>query len=264
MTKKKLFMLYLLVPSIALVALESYPFVYSDNEILNTLYKVIATRTVGCLVFIPLSIYMGYNIFGITKRNRAKTLAFVLIPLAVVVNNLPIIGLTTGAAYVTEPKWFIAVFALESLMIGMFEEFAFRGVLFPYVLENRRSSAKSIFWATVISSSAFGAVHLLNLFAGAGIGGVILQVGYSFLIGGMCAIVLLYTRCIWICVALHAIYDFCGYMIPTLGDGIIWDPVTVAITSILGVIALIAMVGWLFKITPERVNDLYKNNATPE
>ena len=137
MTKKRLFMLYLLIPSIALVVLESYPFVYSDNEILNTLYKVIATRTVGCLVFIPLSIYMGYNIFGITKRNRAKTLAFVLIPLAVVVNNLPIIGLLSGAAYVTEPKWFIAVFALESLMIGMFEEFAFRGVLFAYVLENK-------------------------------------------------------------------------------------------------------------------------------
>ena len=90
MTKKKLFMRYLLVPSTILVLLESYPFVYSDNEILNTLYKVIATRTVGCLVFVPLSIYMGYNIFGITNKDRAKTLAWVLIPLAVVINNLPI------------------------------------------------------------------------------------------------------------------------------------------------------------------------------
>lgn len=263
MTKKRLFMLYLLIPSIALVVLESCPIIYSDNEILNSLYKVIVTRSVGCLVFIPLSIYMGYNIFGITRRSRAKTLAFVLIPLAVVVNNLPIIGLLSGAAYVTEPGWFIAIFALEALMIGMFEEFAFRGVLFPYILENRRSSTKSIFWATVISSSAFGAVHLLNLFAGAGIGGVMLQVGYSFLIGGMCAIVLLYTRCIWICVALHAIYDFCGYLIPTLGDGIIWDTATVIITTVLGIVALISMLWWLFKITPERVDDLYKNNATP-
>lgn len=256
MSKRKLFMLYLLIPSIALVVLETFPIVYSDNEILDSLIKVIVTRAVGCLVFIPLAVYMGYNIFGLTSKSRCKTLFCVLVPLAVVVNNLPIIGLLSGNAYITEPISFIPVFAIETLMIGAFEEFAFRGVLFPFILENRRESTKSIFWATVISSSAFGAVHLLNLFAGAGIGGVLLQVGYSFLIGGMCAIVLLYTRCIWICVLLHSIYDFCGYLVPTLGDGVIWDPITVIITSILGTFALIFMTLWLLKIKPDRVNEL--------
>lgn len=264
MNKRRLFMLYLLIPSIALVVLETFPIMYSSNTVLDPLIKVIVTRAVGCLVFIPLSVYMGYNIFGITSRKRSKILLCTLVPLAVVVNNLPIIGLLSGNAYITEPLSFIPIFALETIMIGMFEEFAFRGVLFPYILENRRASTKSIFWATVISSSAFGAVHLLNIFAGAGIGGVLLQVGYSFLIGGMCAIVLLYTRCIWICVALHAIYDFCGYLVPTLGDGIIWDPMTVIVTSVLGVFALIFMTVWLFKIKPERVNELYSINAAPQ
>ena len=257
-------MLYLLIPSAALVFLESYPIVYSSNTVLDPLIKVIVTRAVGCLVFIPLSVYMGYNIFGLTSNNRTKIILCSLVPLAVVVNNLPIVGLLTKNAYITEPLTFIPVFALEALMIGMFEEFAFRGVLFLYILENRKSSTKSIFWATVISSSAFGAVHLLNLLAGAGVGGVLLQVGYSFLIGGMCAIVLLYTRCIWLCVALHAIYDFCGYLVPTLGDGIIWDPITITITTILGLFALIFMTVWLLKIDPAQVNELYKNNATPE
>lgn len=263
MNKRKLFLLYLIFPSVALVLLETFPIVFSDNPVLDPLIKVIVTRLVGCLVFIPLSIYMGYNIFGLTTINRTKVLLCVLVPLAVVVNNLPIIGLMTGAAYLIQPKSFIIVFALETLMIGMFEEFAFRGVLFPYILENRTTSTKSIFWATVISSSAFGAVHLLNIFAGAGIGGVILQVGYSFLIGGMCAIVLLYTRCIWICVALHAIYDFCGFLVPTLGEGVIWDLITVIMTALLGVFALVFMVIWLLRINPARVNELYKNkNAT--
>jgi hypothetical protein len=98
------------------------------------------------------------------------------------------------------------------------------------------------------------------LLSGAGAGGVFLQVGYSFLIGGMCAIVLLYTRCIWLCIALHAIYDFCGFMIPTLGEGIIWDTATVAITSILGVFALVFMVLWLKKITPEQVEEIFVKN----
>ncbi|MGM9641875.1 MAG: lysostaphin resistance A-like protein [Eubacteriales bacterium] len=201
---------------------------------------------------------MGYNIFGLTKVKRRKVLLCTLVPLAVVVNNLPIIGLLSGNAYIVKPCWYIAVFAVESLFIGLFEEFAFRGVLLPYILERRRSDAKSIFWATLISSAAFGAVHIFNLFVGAGFGGVILQIGYSFLIGGMCAIVLLYTRCIWLCVALHAIYDFCGFLVPKLGEGVIWDPVTVTLTAVLGVFAFVFMLIWLLRITPERVDELYK------
>ena len=264
MNKKNLFTVLMLVASIALVVLELFPITYSEDETLNSLYKVIATRAVGSIVFIPLTMYMGYNVFGLTKKNRLSVLLCTLIPLAVVVNNLPIIGLITGAAYLTKPSYYIVVFALETFLIGLFEEFAFRGVLLPYVLEKRRSTKMSIFWATVISSAAFGAIHLFNLFAGAGIGGVILQVGYSFLIGGMCAIVLLYTRCIWICVLLHAIYDFCGYLVPTLGDGIIWDPATVVITAILGVFALIFMLVWLLKIDPQRVNELYKDKTASD
>ena len=259
-SSKKLFGALLLIPSAILLLLEIKPIDLFEDQVLNQMVQIILTRTMGSLVFVPLCIYMGYNVFGLTKRNRTKTLLCTLIPLAVVVNNFPIIGVISGSAYVTKPHWYIAVFALESLMIGVFEEFAFRGVLFPYILENRRSSSLSIFKATVISSAAFGAVHLFNLLSGGGVGGVLLQVGYSFLIGGMCAIVLLYTRSIWICVALHAIYDFCGFMIPTLGTGIIWDPVTVAFTSILGIFALVFMVLWLKKITPEQVEEIYAKN----
>ena len=259
---KLLWIIILAIPSLILLYLELFPPQYSEDNVLNDILRILVTRSVGCFVFIPLSIYLGYNIFGLTKKSRYKQLLCTLVPLAGVINNFPIIGVLSGAAYVTTPKWYIVIFALESLSIGMFEEFAFRGVLFPYVLEDRRSSGKSIFWATVISSAVFGGIHLFNLFAGGSPGAVILQVGYSFLIGGMCAIVLLYTRCIWICVALHAIYDFCGYMIPTLGSGIIWDTATVVITSILGVFALIFMLLWLHKITPERAEELYRKNAS--
>ncbi len=257
---RRLFGAFLLIPSAILLLLEIKPIELFEDLVINQMVQIILTRTMGSLVFVPLCIYMGYNVLGLTKTNRRKNLLKTLVPLAVVVNNFPIIGVLTGAAYVTKPHWYIVVFALESFMIGLFEEFAFRGVLFPYILENRRKSSSSIFKATVISSAAFGAVHLFNLLSGGSVGGVLLQVGYSFLIGGMCAIVLLYTRCIWICVALHAIYDFCGFMIPTLGTGIIWDPLTVTITAVLGVFALIFMVLWLKKITPEQVEEIYTKN----
>lgn len=250
--------------SAALLVLELLPIEYSEDATLAYLYKVIVTRAVGCLVFIPLAVYMGYNIFGLTGKKRGAVLLCTLVPLAVVVNNLPIIGLISGAAYLTKTIDYVAVFAVESLMIGFFEEFAFRGVLLPYVLEKRRKTTASIFKATVISSAAFGAIHIFNLFSGADPGGVLLQIGYSFLIGGMCAIVLLYTRCIWICVALHAIYDFCGYLVPTLGEGVIWDAVTVTITAILGLVAFVFMLIWLLRIKPDRVDELYNLKKASE
>lgn len=258
--RKNWFGILLAIPSIALVILETTNPIYSADTVMNGLLRVIITRSVGCLVFIPMAIRMKYNVFGFAKENVFKVLLCTLVPLAVVVNNFPIIGVLSGNAYVTASNLHIVVFAIEALAIGLFEEFAFRGVLFPFILENHTSTRKSIFWATVIASAAFGGVHIFNLFAGAGVGGVLLQVGYSFLIGGMCAIVLLHTRCIWICVLLHAIYDFCGYLIPTLGEGIIWDTVTVTITSVLGVFALIFMLVWLSRVTPENVNKLYPSS----
>lgn len=255
--KKHWFGLLLVIPSAILVLLETVRFTYSEDPVLNNMIQVILTRFVGCFVFVPLAIYMGYNILSLTKENRGKALLYTIVPLLVVINNFPIIGVISGNAFVTAPDWYIAVFALESLMIGLFEEFAFRGVLLPFILENHVSSRKSIFCATVVSSAAFGGIHIFNLFAGAGVGGVLLQVGYSFLIGGMCSIVLLHTRCIWICVLLHSIYDFCGFLIPTLGEGIIWDPATVAITSVLGAFALVFMIAWLLRITPEAVKRIY-------
>lgn len=262
--KKHWFGSIIAIPSLVLVVLETVGITYSSDPTINSLLRVILTRFVGCFVFIPLAIYMKYNVFALAKEKRGKYLIYTLVPLAVVINNFPFIGVLSGNAYITSPTWHVAVFALESLMIGLFEEFAFRGVLLPFVLENRCSSRKSIFWATVISSAAFGGIHIFNLFAGAGIGGVILQVGYSFLIGGMCAIVLLYTRCIWICVLLHAIYDFGGFLIPTLGEGIIWDHTTVTITAILGVFALIFMLIWLSRITPDVVKRLYPEKTEKE
>ncbi len=260
-TSRNAFLGFIFIAAVALIIFEYFPPRFTDDYVLNEIIKVIITRSIGALIFIPLAVNLGYNIFGLTKRKRCAVLLCTLVPFAVVVNNLPIIGLLTGNAYIVKPMWYIALYACESFMIGLFEEFAFRGVLLPYVLEKRRYSARSIVWATIVSSAAFGAVHIFNLFAGGGIVGVILQIGYSFLIGGMCAIVLLYTRCIWLCVALHSIYDFCGYLVPKLGAGIIWDTATVIITAVLGVLAFMFMLAWLFKITPGRVNELYTKNG---
>ena len=134
---------------------------------------------------------------------------------------------------------------------------AFRGVFYLLILSTRRDSTKKIFFVTLASSAVFGAVHLFNLFAGAGVGATILQVGYSFLIGGMCSIALLVTGSIWAPILLHALYDFGGYLIPTLGEGIVWDAATVAVTAVLGTAVAVWMTVLLLHVTPQTAGRLF-------
>ena len=55
----------------------------------------------------------------------------------------------------------------------------------------------------LIDAALFGLWHLTNLLVGADVGATLLQVGYSFLIGGMLSAVLLKTGNIWTGVFRH-------------------------------------------------------------
>lgn len=243
------------VVAAALVWLEFFPPQLAADETVNSLLLGVITRALGGGLFIALTARLGWRIWGMPVSPRA--FAAVIPAFAVVINNFPIIGLARGAAYVTAPAWEVALFALSCLLIGVFEEFAFRGVFYMLLLSTRRDSVKKIFWVTVASSAAFGAVHLFNLLAGAGIDPTLLQVGYSFLIGGMCSIVLIVTGSIWIPVILHALFDFGGYLIPTLGDGTVWDAATVAVTAVLGVAVAVYMTVLLLRVKPQSLDRLF-------
>lgn len=244
--------------SLAIAFFEFVPITFYPDKTLSDIIKMTATRGLGSVMFTVLVLYLGYRVHYFGKFGKA--LLFSLPCFAVVINNLPIIAICTGSAYLTSPAWYMIWFTFECIFIGIFEETAFRGALFLILLEKRRSSTKQIFWTTVAASAIFGGIHLLNLLAGGGVGPTLLQVGYSFLIGGMCAVVLLRTRNIWICAALHAIYDFCGFLMPTLGAGDWWDTPTVVITVILSVLTAVYIVVALLKTTPKQVEAIFSQD----
>lgn len=243
------------VCALVIAFFEFVPVTFYPDAKLSEIIKMTVTRGLCSAMFVVLMLYLDYKVHCFKKFGRA--LLFALPCFAVVINNLPIIAIATGEAYLTSPEWYMIWFALECIFIGIFEEAAFRGALFLILLEKRRSSTKQIFWVTVGSSAIFGGIHLLNLMAGGGFGPTMLQVGYSFLIGGMCAVVLLRTRNIWICALLHAIYDFCGFLMPTLGAGKWWDTPTVIITVVLALATAVYMVVALLKTTPEHVEEIF-------
>ena len=92
-----------------------------------------------------------------------------------------------------------------------------------------------------------GLLHLFNLFAGASVGATFLQVGYSFLIGAMLSAVLIKTDNLWLCVLLHAGFDFGGSIITELGTGIFQDLWFWIFTAFAGVLCLAHVLGFLIK-----------------
>lgn len=233
--------------------------VLSEDAVLAPLISMTLTRGIGAVVFLVLLLGEGYRVLNPIQKPFWKSLLFTLPPFLVVVNNMPILSMIWGDAYLVHRApvymiWFIA----ECLAIGLFEELAFRGVIFLMLAEKRHTTRKGLFWSLILTSAVFGAVHLVNVLMGAGIGPVILQIGYSFLIGAMCSVVLLKTRNIWLCVLLHAIYDFSGTLMPTLGDGTWWDTPTVIFTAVLAVLTAAYLVWQFFRLDLKEVSRIYR------
>lgn len=140
----------------------------------------------------------------------------------------------TGNASVTAGAGDIVLYLFMSLSVGLLEELIFRGIVLPLCMIRLKGKKHALFWSVALSSAIFGGMHLINLLSG-NVGGVLLQVGYSFLIGGMCAAATVKAGCVYPAIVLHAVYNAGGLLIGTLGTGTQWDVVTVVVTAVLGV-----------------------------
>ena len=225
------------------------------DETTSQLVYMTLTRLLGGAIFVTLTLYLGYKVMN-PVRIKAKELAFTVPAFAVVINNLPIIPLISGEAEINASDLQIFLLAAECLAIGLFEETAFRGVVLLGIMEKRRNGTKDLFVSIVLSSAVFGIIHLVNLFTSSP-GAVFLQIGYSFLIGAMCAVVLIRTANIWLCVVLHAVYDFCGSLVPTFGDVVIWTAPEVLLTVVISLAAAVYFIIALIKTDVRCIDRIY-------
>ena len=237
----------------------AYQLIFSGRAegVAGEMLDMIITRALGAAIFGVMLAYLGYRVFSFRASSRRMALLTFLLALLVAVNNFPIIGLATGKCLLIQPWYMLVLLAFECLAVSAFEELAFRGVFLLYILENRRKNKGQILLTTAIASAVFGLAHLINIVDGASLPSVALQVGYSFLIGGMCAVVLLRTHNILACVLIHAVYNFGGHLIFRLGTGSLWDTPTVIITAILGVFALIFMLYSFLTLSVSDTDKLY-------
>ncbi len=176
----------------------------------------------------------------------------------VALDNFPFLPLVTGSLRFVGAAGNIFPYVLYCFSIGVMEETIFRGNLLPLFMFKFSRDKKGTFWAVVVSSAVFGAMHLLNLFGGFS-PMVFLQVGYSFLIGCMCAVSMLLSGNIIIPIVIHALFDVGGFLTDCgFLEGTLWTAGNVALTAAVSVIlAIVIVVSFLktdFSFLYEKLN----------
>lgn len=223
---------------------------------------MLITRALGGGIFLVFTVYLGYRVLNPIVKPVEKNILYILPALVIAINNLPIIPLVAGRSEITAGWDRIILLFLECMAIGFFEEMAFRSVIMLGIMEGRRSTRKDILISILLSSAIFGLVHIVNIFISPSVM-VVLQILYSALIGGMCAIVLLLTRNIWACVMLHGLFNFFGALIGECGKGRgFFDDIPTQILTALIAIAVIVIYVWLFcRFDISSTDDFYKEKS---
>ncbi len=234
---------------------------FFDDQTRNELCDILISRGLCCITFLltliernsPLIPPFCRDVRQKHPLSIGKMLLFCLPWLLVCLNNAPLLPLAMGDMTLTlEPISFL-IYIAGTLGIAFFEEAAFRGIVFPYLLGKIGKTPWRLFLSILATSAVFGVMHLVNLFEGASPLSVLMQVGYSFLIGSMCTLALLKTGGLVMPTLLHFLFNLGGYLYDRFGQGALWTMENIILTAALAACVTAYSVWVLTRVTPEEV-----------
>lgn len=231
---------------------------FIKDSLKATLVGGIFIRALLCVAAVVVIIkYKFYRVFF--SSGGIKAFIAVIPALLVAVNNFPIIAFLNGNAVITGDNTDLLLYGLYCLSVGAFEELTYCGLVFPLCTVIYKDKRYGAVFSVATTAATFGLSHLVNLFGGAGIGPTVMQIGYSFLIGAMCAITLCVTKNIFSAIILHTVYDIGGLILSNVGVayGSQWDKTTIIITAVLGVLVAVYYIAIIIKTDFNKIKALY-------
>ena len=242
--------LLFILAALCYIFFEVRPIVILQDALANKLLcGFIARAGIGLLFGWLLYMYGGRRLMIVDKRTP-KHLAWSLPCFMVALVNFPYSAIIMGTASITRAD-LMALFIAYVVSIAIIEEFIFRGSLFILLYDLLRNVRHKPLLITVIGASAFALIHLTNIIFGADIPTTLLQSIYTFLIGAMLMVTIMRTKNIWICVLVHALFDFGGLLIIQIGAGNPWDLVFWILTITSGVLCAGHIIFSLIKLEKE-------------
>ena len=121
-------------------------------------------------------------------------------------------GFFNGLLVGMYPLVFIGYNAFGALVLGVAEEFIFRGVIAQTLLEHFGTSRAGVWKACLLSGVLFGAAHLTNILSSAPFG-VLMQCVFAASLGTLFAAIYFRTGNLWVTVFLHGAMDISSMLI---------------------------------------------------
>ena len=212
------------------------------------LVGIFFARIICCIL--PIYLIFSLKLKQILAFKGIFNKFIIIIPfILVAINNFPIISIYTNNAIFTKQNWHEWLFYVLAIFGGvLLEEVTFRGLILPTLYRKLKGKKHDAFLSVLYSSLLFGGAHIVNLLITGNVGAVVMQMGYSFLIGGMCAIAFIKTGCFYNAVILHFIFNFGGMLFNyKMISGTIWDLATIIITAVLAILVIIYAIYILLK-----------------
>lgn len=224
-----------------------------EDELANDLLCSFLSHVGLSLMFIwMLYRYSGYSLMRFTKQ-FPKYLLWCLPCFMVAFINFPYSALISGEAGI-DRKDLLGLYILYIISVAVLEEFIFRGSLYILVNDLLRGKKHKPFFTVLICASVFSLFHLTNLLMGADIMSTLLQCVYTFLIGAMLMVAIMKTKNIWLCILIHAIFDFGGLLIIHIGFGNPWDTLFWILTIVGGLLCAGHIIYTLIKLEKDYVS----------
>lgn len=222
-----------LIVTILLLALGAACFICFDaiqikllaDPTADALLRGFLSRIGLCPLFIFLLIISGGKRLIEFRKEFPRMLLWSLPCFMVALVNFPYSGVVSKAITFHGSNW-MWLYILYVISIALLEEFVFRGVLYLTVKDMFRNKRHAPLLTVVVCAAAFSLIHLTNLIYGADIGLTLLQCLYAFLIGAMLTVTVMKTKNIWICILIHALFDFGGLLTANkvgIASGDPWD-----------------------------------------
>ena len=232
---------------------EARPITVLQDPLANKLLCGFISRCGLGLLFIWLLYLSSGRKFLIFDRSFVKALVWSLPCFMVAFVNFPFAALIRGTASITRID-LMGLYILYIFGISLIEELVFRGTLLLLIFDLLRNSKHRPLLTVLFSSLVFALFHLTNLFVGADIGYTLLQCVYTFLIGAMLSMVMLKSHNVWLCILIHAIFDFGGLLIINIGSGDPWDLTFWILTIVSGVLCAGHIIFSLIKLEKDYVS----------
>ena len=183
-----------------------------EDSAANVLLRGVLSRAGLCLLFVWFLYLSGGKKYLIFNKQFFKSMIWSLPLFMVAFVNFPYSAFIKNELRMDRPD-LIPLFTLYVILVSLLEEVVFRGTIFMLMKDWLRNSRHAPLLTTIFCSLIFAVFHFTNLFAGADIISVLLQVTYTFLIGAMLTVCMLKLNNLWLCVLIHAIFNFGGLLV---------------------------------------------------